>query len=201
MSLEEKILKRIYSKGRGCVFFRNDFADLGSTDGIDKALYRLEVKGITQRIMRGLYYYPKYSKLLEQELSPEMDQVAQALARKFGWKVQVSGNTALYLLGLSTQVPTKYLYLCDGKTKSYKIGATTLEFKKAALKDMGLKYSESALVLQAIKALDKRPLTEKQKKAIRRYFSSEKHSLILKDTRYTTSWVYEIIKSIFKEDS
>jgi len=48
-----------------------------------------------------------------------VDRVAHALARKFGWTIQVSGNTALNILGLSTQVPIRYLYLSDGKSRSF----------------------------------------------------------------------------------
>jgi hypothetical protein len=33
--------------------------------------------------MRGLYDYPKFSSLLNQPLSPDIQQVAYALARKF----------------------------------------------------------------------------------------------------------------------
>ena len=37
-----------------------------------------------RRVIRGIYDYPKFSDLLRQPLSPDIDQVAEALARKFG---------------------------------------------------------------------------------------------------------------------
>ncbi len=63
-------------------------------------------RGVIRRVIRGLYDYPAYSKLLKKSLSPDIDQVAHTLARKFGWPIQISGNAALNLVGLSTQVPT-----------------------------------------------------------------------------------------------
>ena len=198
--IENKIINRVYVKGRGWAFSKNDFADLGRVGSIDRALSRLHKKERIRRVMRGLYDYPKYSKLLRQKLSPDIDQIARALARKFGWNIQISGNAALNILGLSTQVPTKYLYHCDGKSVIYEVGNVELELKKATLKDIGLKYSDSELIVQAIKALDKKALTTEEKEKIKNYFSSEKHARILKDTKYTTSWVYEVIKSIFKEE-
>jgi hypothetical protein len=51
--------------------------------------------------------------LLQQELSPDFDQVAQAFARKFNWRIQPSGDTALNLLGLSTQVPWRVVPSAD----------------------------------------------------------------------------------------
>lgn len=196
-SIEKKVISEIYGHGRGWAFSKNDFADLGTTDTIKKALLRLCEKDRIRRVMRGLYDYPKHSKLLGQWLSPDIDQVAHALARKFGWRIRISGNVALNVLGLSTQIPTKYLYHCDGKSKVYHIGNNELRFKRTELKDIGLKHPESELLVQAIKALGKKTLTEEEKQKIRDYFSPDKHARILKDTQYTTSWVYEIIKSIF----
>jgi len=97
-SIENKVINRIYGNGRGWAFFKNDFVDLGSANAVDLALHRLLRKGKIRRVIRGVYDYPKYSKLLEQNLSPDIDQVAQALARKFGWKIQISGNAALNVL-------------------------------------------------------------------------------------------------------
>ncbi|MGB7293233.1 MAG: DUF6088 family protein [Thermodesulfobacteriota bacterium] len=198
-SIENKVINRIYGNGRGWAFFKNDFVDLGSANAVDLALHRLLKKGKIRRVLRGVYDYPKYSKLLGQNLSPDVDQVAQALARKFGWKIQISGSAALNVLGLSTQVPTRYLYYSDGTSKVYQIGNVQLEFKKTALKDTGMKYPESVLIVQAIKALGKKTLTKEQRQIILDYFSSEQHGRILKDTKYTTSWVYESIKRVFKD--
>lgn len=197
-TIEDKVINRIYGKGRGWSFFKNDFSDLGSAESIDQALSRLVKKQRIRRVIRGIYDYPKFSKLLNREIPPDIDQVAQALARKFGWSIQASGNTALNVLGLSTQMPGKYLYLSDGKTTSYLIGKQELSFKKTPLKDSGLKYPESALVVQAIKAMDKKQLDEKERQIIKDYFDARTQEKILKDARYTTSWVYEEIKAIFK---
>lgn len=200
-AIETKIINRIYGNGRGWAFSRNDFVDLGSNSSIEQGLSRLCIKGRIRRVIRGLYDYPKRSKLLGGFLSPDIDNIAHALARKFGWQIRISGNSALNILGLSTQVPATYVYHSDGKSKIYYVGDVELAFKKTELKDIGFKYPESDLVVQAIKALDRKKLTENEKQKIRDYFSPEKHSRILKDTQYTTSWVYEVIKSIFKNQT
>lgn len=197
-AIENKIINRIYGNGRGWAFFKNDFIDLGNSAAIDQALSRLVKKQRIRRVIRGIYDYPKHSKLLAKELGSDIDQVAQALARKFSWKIQVSGNTALNILGLSTQVPSRYIYLSDGKTTVYQIGKQELSFKKTGLREMGLKYPESALVVQAIKALDKRPLDDNERNKINEYFEPRVSERILKDTRYVTSWIYEEIKQIFQ---
>ena len=115
-STENKVISRIYGKGRGWAFSRIDFSDLGSIEAIDQSLSRLAKKRQIRRVLRGLYDYPKFSNFLDKELSPDIDQIARALARKYGWTIQVSGNTALNILGLSTQLPGRFMYYSDGRS-------------------------------------------------------------------------------------
>ncbi len=149
--------------------------------------------------MRGIYDYPKFSKRLNTVLSPEIQQVAFALARKFNWRITPTGDTALNLLGLSTQVPGRYVYLCDGAHREYEIGKVSLEFKKTALKEIGFKHRESDLLVQAIKALGKEQITPQIIKQFQKSINQEMASKVLKDTQHTTSWIYEVIKQVFSE--
>ncbi len=199
-SIESKVFYRIRSKGRGFAFSSVDFVDLGTDSAIRKLLSRKAKEGSIRRVVRGIYDYPKYSDILGQTLGPDLDQVAHAIARKNGWNIQISGNTALNLMRLSTQVPGRYLYLSDSRNKTYKIGKQELVFKKSRLKDMGVKFDESAILVQALRALDKKNLTNKEHAKIRNYFGDKIGKKILSDTRYTTRWVYEEIKRIFVED-
>lgn len=199
-AIEKNVIHRIYGKGRGWSFSRIDFSDLGSSSAIDQSLSRLAKKGQIRRISRGLYDYPKYSQLLNAALSPDVDKIAQAIARKFGWTIQVSGNTALNLLGLSTQVPSRFVYYTDGRSNEYVIGNQVIEFKKAPIKDIGVKYEPSAIVVQAIKALEQSNLSEETRSTVRQHFTHSEQALILKDTRFVTSWIYEEIKRIFKDE-
>lgn len=128
-SIDKKILSRIYGHGRGWSFFAKDFSSEFGSVNIDKALSTLTKEGKIRRINRGMYDYPKYSDLLGQELSPDHDQVAQAFAQKFNWRILPSGDAALNLLGLSTQIPGKFIYLSDGPNRKYSILSYQLEFK------------------------------------------------------------------------
>ena len=210
-SIESSVLNRIYGNGRGWSFSRKDFATLGEPGTLDRALSRLAEKGVIRRVMRGLYDYPAYSKLLKKELSPDIDQVAHALARKFGWQIQVSGNAALNMMGLSTQVPTQYLYLSDGPSKSYQVGNRVIEFKKTRFTQVGLKYQQSEILVQAIQALGEQPLTTEQQSKIRDYLAATSGikdvietgqlsellvNRILKDTQYVTGWIVQRIRQV-----
>ena len=103
-NIENKLLDTIKKKGRGWSFSQRDVAHLGTRSAIDVALHRLREKGVIRRVIRGIYDYPRFSKLLNGDLSPDTDQVAQAQARKFGWRIQSSGPAAQNMLGLSTSL-------------------------------------------------------------------------------------------------
>lgn len=184
--------------GRGSCFFLNDFADLGSSDAIRKTLSRLEQAGKVRRVLRGLYDYPKFSQVLNQPLSPDIQQIAYALARKFNWRISPTGDTALNLLGLSTQVPGRYVYLCDGVTRVYEIGKVELRFQKTALKTMGFKYRQSELLVQAIKTLGRERVTPAVIAKLEAQLDEKQCKQILKDTQHTTTWIYEVIKQACK---
>jgi hypothetical protein len=198
-SIEDRIVSRIYGNGRGWAFSQADFADLGSRSAIDLALHRREKEGLIRRVMRGIYEYPRQSKLLRGPASPSVDKVADALARKFVWRIQPDGATAQNLLGLSTQVPARVVYLSDGPDRSYTVGKTKLAFEHTALKEAGFRLPESRLIVQALKAFGEGRITPKIISQIRKQFDSALRQRILLDTKTATGWVYAAIQEIAKE--
>ncbi len=200
-SIANKILSRVHGRGRGWAFSTNDFISEFTREQIDNALSILAKDGKIRRVCRGIYDYPKYSILLDQYLSPNFDQVAQAMARKFNWRIQPSGDAALNLLGLSTQVPGRIIYLSDGPNRKYTIGNYTLEFKKSALKDVGFKHRESGLIVQALKALGKKQVATISLQDIQKKIDLTKRKKIIKDTKSATSWIYDYIKKIYTENA
>jgi len=194
--VDNKIISRIYGRGRGWAFTKTDFvADFDETN-IHKSLSTLEKSGRIRRVLRGVYDYPRYSELLQQPVSPDLDQVAQALSRKFNWRMYPSGDVALNLLGLSTQVPANWLYLSDGPDREYQIGMQSLIFRKTALKDLGFTQHDSGLLVQALKALGKELVDDQVIEILSRHWSTTEKARILKDTRTVTGWVYSYIKRI-----
>ena len=199
-SVETQVLNRIYGKGRGWAFSQKDFASIGDRNSIDKALSLLKKKGKIRRVIRGIYDYPKYSKNLNINLSPNVDQVAQAIARKYGWRLQPTGTAALNILGLSTQVPSKYIYLTDSANNAYDIGNTKLLFKKEPLKEIAFKHHESAIIVQALKSLGQNNITPIVIDTIAKWIAPNMMTKILNDTKTVSSWIYDIILKI-KESS
>ncbi len=131
----ERVLARIEELSAGEVFIISDFSDIADTTVVRKVLSRLEEDGKIRRIMRGVYDRPEYNNFLGEYVEPVPDKVAHALARNFGWTIVPCGDTALNMLGLSTQVPAVWLYVSDGTYKEYTYNNTTIQFKRTTNKE------------------------------------------------------------------
>lgn len=191
----DNVLARIYGKKRGWCFTPKDFLDLGGASAIWQALRRLEQKGTIRKVLRGVYDYPVENTFLEGFAAPDPDRVAQAIARSNQWTIVPDGNTALNLLGLSTQVAAHWTYHTDGRTRSYTLDGAELRFLHRSIKETaGLSY-ESAVLVQAIKALGKEHIDDNVIRKLRDMKAAREWKAALKECRYVTSWVYEIIKT------
>ena len=131
----KRIRERVLSLEDGTVFVTSDFADIADTSTIRQSLSRLVQSGTLRRILKGVYEKPKYSKLLDEYVAVDPEAVATALARSYHWTIAPCGNTALNLLGLSTQVTAVWSYISDGPYKTYEWNSTKLEFKHRTNKE------------------------------------------------------------------
>ena len=200
-SVENKVISRIYGNGRGWAFSQMDFSGIGTRTAVDVALHRLQTQGTIRRVIRGIYDYPKHSEKLDRELSPDIDQAARALARKFGWRIQATGPAALNLLGLSTQVVGRIAYLSDGPDRTYTIGGQELAFEHTVLKEAGFKRRESSLLVQALKTLGPDRITVDTVRKLRRFLGDDLRAKVLKDTRTASGWIRDTILNICREDA
>ena len=191
-----EIRNRIKAEKYGFVFVATDFADIAENVKIGVCLSRLEEEKTLLRIMRGVYYKPEYSTLLGEYIAPAPDAVAHAIARNFGWTIVPCGDTALNLLGLSTQVPAVWSYVSDGAYKEYSFDSTTIKFKRTTNKEISKLSPKTALVIQAIKALGKEHITDEIIEKIRSETSADERTTMLKEAQYATAWIYGIIKVI-----
>ena len=150
----QKIKKRIIGKGRGAVFTPSQFLDLGSRTSVDQALSRLANSGIIRRLAHGLYDYPKIDPHLG-ILTPSPDVIAKAVADGAGQNLLISSARAANLLGLTTQVPARTVYLTDGPTRARKVGNWTIYFRNASAKTLVGAGRTSGVVFQALRYLGK----------------------------------------------
>ena len=199
-TISKRIYERILSMDREVVFVATALSDLADINTIWQVLSRLEQKDKIQRIIRGVYYCPRYSELLEEYEMASPHQVALALARNYGWSIAPSGNTALNQLGLSTQVSAKWSYISDGPYNVFEFGNIRIEFKHRSNKDISGLSPKTALVIQALRALGKDNITNEDINKIGLLLSAEEKETLLKESKQSTSWIYKYIKKICEEE-
>lgn len=192
----KQIQERIGCVPEGTIFVSSDFADIADTETIRRNLNRLTQTGTLRRILKGVYEKPKYSKLLDECVAADPDAVAKALARSYHWTIAPCGNTALNLLGLSTQVTAVWSYISDGPYKTYEWNSTKLEFKHRTNKEItGLSYMTS-LVIQALKTLGKSNVTPEIIQVLSEKLTADDKKACLKEATESTDWVYDTIRQI-----
>jgi len=190
------IRERIEQAPAGTLFINSDFADIADAETVRRNLNRQVQDGTIRRLINGLYEKPKYSALLQEYVAADPDAVARTLARCYHWTIAPCGNTALNLLGLSTQVTAVWSYISDGPYKSYEFNSTKIEFKHRTNKEItGLSYM-TALVIQALKTLGKDNVTEDTIAILSQKLSAEEKGLLLEEAAESTDWIYEKIKLI-----
>lgn len=195
-TVQDTILDRIRRQGRGKVFIPKDFLDLGSRDAADQSLSRLVRNGDILRLGRGLYHYPRMNQRLGIPLGPDLDEIADALARQTGSRVVPSGAVAANRLGLSTQIPAKPVYLSDGRTRQVKIGNSTIQIRHVAPKELPVGSRASAMVMQAIRYLGKDAVDASVAGRIRKALTPKQRSQLARDARYTTDWIADVIRVV-----
>jgi hypothetical protein len=196
MNYKQEILNRIEKFESNQVFIANDFFDIAGYETIRSTLNRLVRDKEIMRIMKGIYYKPEYIELIGEYAAPSVNEVANAVARKYNWTIAPSGNTALNLLGLSTQVPAKWTYISDGRYASFSFSNVTIEFKRRNNGDISKMSTLTAMVIQSIKEIGKDNITQKQIDYLRGKLSENEKTELLTDSKTTSAWVYGVIKKI-----
>jgi hypothetical protein len=199
-TIVDKTVARIYKMGRGNVFTPKDFLDLASHETVRKILSRLAKEEKIRRLLRGVYDYPAYSRMLNVPAGPDPDAIAHAIARTHDWTIVPAGDTALNILGLSTQVPAQWQYFSDGPTKKYVWEGGTLFLKHRTNKETTTLSPKTALVVQALKTLGEAHFDDTVLSTLRTKLDARECARAVREARYVTSWVYEIIKRLAAEE-
>jgi len=179
----------------------SDLLDLGTRASVKQALSRLARAGTIERVERGLYAWPRFSNLLKETVPPPVDELAKAWARKHGLKIVPSGAYAANLLGLSTQVPAKYIYYTNGRTQQVTLGAAKVKFLNRGPRTMDVRGKLAPLVFQAIKYLGKDGITPEVIARLRRVMNRRDRSDTVKSIDLAPVWMKPAIEEICREET
>ena len=194
----EKIRNRIINAPDGSVFVNSDFADIADNNTVKQSINRLVQEGVLRRVIRGVFDKPKHSRLLGEYVAVDPDAVARALARCYHWTIAPCGDTALNMLGLSTQVTAVWSYISDGPYKTFQWDKTKIEFKHRTNKEITGLSPMTILVIQGLKTLGKENIDDKTIRVISGRLNENEKAALLVESTEATDWIYSVIKEICK---
>ena len=179
------------------IFFTNDFLKFGNYKACNKALERLVKQEKIMRLSRGIFAMPQKSQIFGNIL-PTSEDVIRAIMKRDSAKIIPTGLVAENLLGLSTQVPMKMIYLTDGSPRTILIGNTSVILKKTAPKNLATKGKISTLAIQALKSISKEKVTDYEIDKVINHLKKENPNYLKQDIRYAPMWVREIMNKAIK---
>ncbi len=192
--IEHSISKR----KKGDLIFPTDFRGQGTEAAIKKALSRLTQAGKLRRLSHGIYYVPKIDPVFG-EIHPSPKEVAKTIAKKEKVRIRPAGAHALNQLGLSTQVPTKLVYITDGVPRQLKIGKTAIQFKSTTQKKLAAKGAISGLIIQALEELDTRNMNPETEKRVTALLLKEDPKKLQHDLQLAPARIHDYILTLLKQ--
>lgn len=182
------------------MFTPDHFSRLGSRDAVASALKRHKQSGLIRRLARGLYDYPRTDDQLGL-LLPSTDDIAKALAGRDAIRLQPSGAYAANLLGLSTQVPMKLVYLTDGRSRTVQIGKQQIILRNTTPRNMVGAGKISGLAIQALSHLGKDQVDDDVVSQLDQRLDDDARKQLMKDIRYAPAWIAEIFRQLVRPNS
>lgn len=180
---------------KGEIFFISDFTELGGYEAVRKAMQRLTIEEKIERLAKGVYFLPKKHERLGM-LYPHAEEIAKAIAKRDKARIIPTGSTALNMLGLSTQVPLKAVFLTDGSPRQITVGNQTIQFKKTNPKNLTIEHRLTNLIIQALKAIGEKNITQQQIEKIQKVVKdSGEQDVIYQHLKVAPQWMQKILSS------
>jgi len=198
--ITDKILRKIKAKKRGWVFCAKDFHDLGSRNAVDKALSRMADDKSDDdhkiiRVVRGVYYYP----IIQDGIGiipPDLNLVADALARNTGISIYPSGATSANILGLSNQVPAQNIYWTHGKSMTKHFGKNSIQFKHVRINPVPNTPLVVIVILNALSYLGKNKIDDNVITRCSKFLNDSDKKYLQKMSSRVSGWISDFIPKI-----
>ena len=188
-SISQTIRDRIKNIKAGELFTISDFEDVNNDNLVTRTLSRMQNEGTIVRVATGIYMNPKNTQF--GILYPTLDQIAQKIAERDRAQIMPTGDTALNILGFSTQVPMNAVYITNGAKRKVKVGERNIIFKNVIQKNFQFKGK-----------LGESRVTNEIKNKITNLISESKtdeRATMMHDLYLSPVWIKELLLPIIKK--
>lgn len=146
--LAQSVLSAAQFLPEGGLLSPKEFLHLGSRAAIDQTLTRLTKEGQLLRVGRGVYALPVQGRFGARP--PSTESVVEAIEATSGEVVVASGAAEANALGLTTQVPTREVYLTSGPSRRLHLGNREIELKHGTRWQMFLGKRPAGKAIRAL---------------------------------------------------
>jgi hypothetical protein len=146
--LTESILRETATLPEGTPITAKMWLHLGNRAALDQALSRLARCGKLLRAGRGVYVSPVTSRFGSR--APSAQKVVEELSMQRGETVVSSGASAANALGLTTQVPTRTVYLTSGRSRKITLGKQIVHLQHAPAWQLTLSKEPAGEIVRAL---------------------------------------------------
>jgi Family of unknown function (DUF6088) len=197
-SIADRIMSQVRVRGRGkWVFTPKDFLGLGRRAAIDRALSRLVLSGKLRRIGRGLYDFPRQSKILKGAAPANLDATVQAISRRDQIRVMPNGIVFANNLGLTNAVPARPSYISSGRTKTLLVSNRKVYLKHVSQKVIAWADRPGGQFVAAVLWLDKAIASAPDTIALMRVkLADDVKQDLLQDLDLLPGWMASIAKKV-----
>lgn len=193
ISISENIVReRIMCLGKGAIFFPSDFEDIASSEAVRKTLSRMAKRNEIMRVSRGIYCIPRSNMALGLDcIPPSTEDIAKRIAERDRVKIIPTGDQALNLLGLSSQIPMNAVYVTNGARKTIKLtNGRCITFRESnELRLFEFASNLMMLAVSAIRSIGENNLTEDIVNRIRGIVKSVSPEIYKHDLLLAPVWV------------
>lgn len=147
-SLSKQIIERASSLPEGAPICAGTLLHLGSRAAVDQALSRLARSGMLMRICQGIYMEPVETGF--GPCAPNIEKGLGALAALWGETIVPSGGAAAHVLGLTTQIPVRSVYLTSGPDRRLRFGNLEVELRHAPRWQLTAPHRRAGDIIRAL---------------------------------------------------
>lgn len=196
-TIENYILKDLAGKGRGRIFFAQEYYDRWPEGSVRFCLASLSADGRIARLARGVFCYPMLSEYgMKMEL-PTTDEIAQAVAEKSKARIVPCGDQAAYLVGLTGFQFTTSTYLTDGAPRKINLSnGRKIEFQHTSeMRIFAFTNRKMQLLSNGIRALGRKNIGSLEKEPIKYHLGNISSEDFYRDLQLCPEWVRDLLQS------
>jgi len=146
--LNEAILSAARALPEGGLISPKEFLHLASRAAVDQSLARLAREGQLLRVGRGAYALPIAGRFGSRP--PSTEAVVEAIQSTHGEVVVPNGAAEANALGMTTQVPTREIFLTSGPTRTLRLGNRIVELKHGSRWQLALGKRPAGKAIRAL---------------------------------------------------